>query len=359
MKKILVMNPGGSSTKIAVYEDKKEVYKENINHSGEELKAYSSVMAQLDFRKNLILAKLEENGHPLNSFDAAVGRGGLMRPIPGGTYRVNDQMVEDMKNAVCGEHASNLGSVLARVLGDEAGIPSFVVDPVAVDEFDAKSRITGIKDLVYSSWLHSLNHKAVARKIAEKLGGKYEDYNFIICHLGGGITVVPHKHGKMVDGSGGRTNGPFSSDRSGGLPAYSLIELCYSGKYDKKEIVDKVSAFGGMYDYLGTKDLIEIEERIENGDEYAALIYDAFVYQVAKEICMYSATLEGKVDRIVLTGGIAHSKKVVEEVSRQVDWLAPVEVVAGEMEMEALALGVLRVLNKEEEAKEYLVEEKK
>lgn len=282
-----------------------------------------------------------------------------MRPIPGGTYRVNDQMVEDMKNAVCGEHASNLGSVLARVLGDEAGIPSFVVDPVAVDEFDAKSRITGIKDLVYSSWLHSLNHKAVARKIAEKLGGKYEDYNFIIAHLGSGISIVPHKHGKMVDGSGGRTNGPFSSDRSGGLPAYSLIELCYSGKYDKKEIVDKVSAFGGMYDYLGTKDLIEIEERIENGDEYAALIYDAFVYQVAKEICMYSATLEGKVDRIVLTGGIAHSKKVVEEVSRQVDWLAPVEVVAGEMEMEALALGVLRVLNKEEEAKEYLVEEKK
>lgn len=358
MKKILVMNPGGSSTKIAVFEDQKEVYKENISHSGEELKLYKSVMDQLEFRKNLILDKLKENGHPLYTFDAAVGRGGLMRPIPGGTYRVNDQMAADMKNAVCGEHASNLGSVLAKELGDEAGIPSFVVDPVAVDEFDERSRITGIKDLTYSSWLHSLNHKAVARKAAEKLGRKYEDCNFIIAHLGSGISIVPHKHGKMVDGSGGRTNGPFSSDRSGGLPAYALIELCYSGKYERKELVDKVSAFGGMYDYLGTKDLIEIEQRIQNGDEYAALIYDAFVYQVAKEICMYGATLEGKVDRIILTGGIAHSKKVAEEVTRQVGWLAPVEVEPGEMEMEALALGTLRVLNGEEEAKEYFVEER-
>ena len=359
MKKILVINPGGSSTKLAVFEDKKEVYKETINHSGEELKKYDDVMGQLEFRKGLILEKLESNGHPLKSFDAAVGRGGLMRPIPGGTYSVNDQMVEDMKNAVCGEHASNLGSVLARILGDEVGIPSFVVDPVAVDEFEPKSRITGIKDLAYSSWLHSLNHKAVARKTAEKIGGKYEDFNFIIAHLGPGSSIVPHKKGKMVDGSGGRTNGPFSSDRSGGLPAYALIELCYSGKYTRKELVDKVSAFGGMYDYLGTKDLIEIEKRIQDGDTYAALIFDAFVYQVAKEICMYGATLAGKVDRIILTGGIAHSKKVVEEIRRQVDWLAPVEVEAGEMEMEALALGALRVLNGEEKVKEYRVEEKR
>lgn len=354
MYRILVINPGGSSTKTAVFENKKLVYKETINHSGEELKPFPTVMDQFLYRKMLILKKLEENGYSMGSFDAVAGRGGLMRPIPGGTYRVNDQMVEDMKNAVCGEHASNLGCVLARALGDEAGIPAFVVDPVAVDEFDEQSRITGIKDLTYSSWLHALNHKAVARKVAENMGGKYEDFNFIVAHLGSGISIAPHKKGRMVDGSGGRTNGPFSSDRSGGLPAYPLIELCYSGKYTKKEIVDKVSAFGGMYDYLGTKDLIKIEEMMDNGSAYAKLIMNAFVYQVSKEIAMYGATLEGQVHRIILTGGIAHSMWVVEGVTSQVQWLAPVEVIPGEMEMEALALGVLRVLNGIETGKEYM-----
>lgn len=352
--KLLVINPGGSSTKIAVFEDERELFHRNISHTGEELRPYDRIFDQFEFRKQLILNTLTEEGHSLDSFDAAVGRGGLMKEIEGGTYAVNDAMIDDLKNAVRGEHAANLGSALARSIADALGKPSFVVDPVSVDEFQDISRITGISDLSYPSWLHSLNHKAVARKTAQSMGGKYEDFNFIIAHLGSGISIVPHYKGKMIDGSGGRTNGPFSSDRSGGLPAYPLIELCYSGTYTHKELVDKVSSFGGVYDYLGTKDMVEVERRIGEGDEKAKLIMDAFIYQIAKEIASYGATLYGKVDRIVLTGGIAHSKMVTEGVMRRVEYLAPVSVEAGEMEMEAMALGALRVLRGEEEAKVYI-----
>lgn len=357
MYRILVINPGGSSTKIAVFEDERQVYRQDVAHTGEELAAFDSVMGQKDYRKKLLLDSLGAAGYSMKDFDAAVGRGGLLRPLLGGTYKVNSLMLKDMEDQVCGEHACNLGCVLAWELAEESGIESFVADPVAVDEFEERSRITGIKDLKYSSWLHALNHKAVARETAQKLGGRYEDFNFIVAHLGSGISIAPHKKGKMIDGSGGRTNGPFSSDRSGGLPAYALIELCYSGKYTRKELVDKVSAFGGMYDYLGTKDLREVEKRIEEGDTYAGLILEAFIYQVSKEIAMYSATLLGQVDRIILTGGIAHCKAVTEGIRKQTGWLAQVEVLPGEMEMEALAKGVLRVFRKEEEAKEYKMED--
>lgn len=352
MTKILVINPGGSSTKISVFQDKEEVLKSNIAHSGEELKAFDSVMGQKEFRKNLILDTLGDV-HPVESFDAVVGRGGLMREIQSGTYGVNDLMIADMTQAIRGEHASNLGCVLAKSIGDEIGKPSFVVDPVSVDEFDEISRVTGVKDLTYSSWMHALNHKAVSREICAKIGKPYHQSNLIVAHLGSGISIVAHRQGKMVDGSGGRTNGPFAADRSGGLPAYALIELCYSGKYSHKEMVDKVSAFGGFYDYLGTKDLIEVEKRIADGDEYAKLIMDTFIYQVSKEICSYGAVFNGNIDRIIMTGGIAHSKLIMEGVKARVNFLAPMEIVAGEMEMEALAFGVLRVLSGEEEARVY------
>ncbi|WP_130863286.1 butyrate kinase [Bacilliculturomica massiliensis] len=351
--KLLVINPGGSSTKIAVFEDETEQFSRNIAHTGEELRPYPRIFDQFDFRRQLILDELKAGEYTPASFDAVVGRGGLMKEIEGGVYRVNDGMISDLKAAVRGEHAANLGSALARSIGDETGAPSFVVDPVSVDEFQEISRVTGIRDLKYSSWLHSLNHKAVARKTAADMGGKYEEFNFIIAHLGSGISIVPHCRGRMIDGSGGRTNGPFSSDRSGGLPAYPLIELCYSGKYTREELVDKVSSFGGFYDYLGTKDLVEVERRIAGGDSEAKLIMDAFIYQIAKEIASYGAALYGKVDRIVLTGGIAHSALVTGEVEKRVRYLAPVSVVAGEMEMEAMALGALRVLRGEEEVKEY------
>lgn len=351
--RILAINPGGTSTKISVFDDKREILKKSIVHTREDLKPYKKVFDEYEYRKSLILDALRKEKIELNSIDATVGRGGLMKPIEGGTYRVNYKMIDDLRNEVNGEHASNLGAVLAKNIGDEIRVPSFVVDPVSVDEFDEVSRITGISDIEKASWLHALNHKAVSRKIAEKLGGKYEDFNFIVAHLGSGISIVAHKNGKMIDGSGGRSDGPFSPERSGGLPAYPLVELCYSGKYTKEEMVTKVSSIGGMYDYLGTKDMIEIQERIEAGDEKAKLIMDAFIYQIAKEISMYGASLCGKIDRIILTGGISYSEFVTEEVIKRVPYLAPVEIVPGEMEMEALVLGALRILNGEEKEKIY------
>ncbi|WZL74034.1 butyrate kinase [Clostridiaceae bacterium 35-E11] len=351
--RILVINPGGTSTKISVFEDKKEVYKKNISHTQGDLNDFKTVFEQYGYRKEWILNTLKQNNFPKETFHCVVGRGGLMKPISGGTYRVNDRMIEDLRNAINGEHASNLGSVLAKNVADEIGVPAFVVDPVSVDEFQDISRITGLSDIEKASWLHSLNHKAVCRKVAEKMGGKYEDYNFIVAHLGSGISIVAHNKGKMIDGSGGRSDGPFSPERSGGILTYPLIKLCYSGKYTQAEMVNKVSNIGGMYDYLGTKDIIEIEKRIKNGDSKAKLIMDAFIYQIAKEIAMYGASLYGKVDKIILTGGIAHSDLVTSEVTKRVSYLADVEIIPGEMEMEALALGALRVLNGEEEAKIY------
>ncbi len=351
--RILVINPGGTSTKISVFEGKKQVFKKNISHTQADLNDFKTVFDQYQYRKDLILSILEKNKYPIETFNCVVGRGGLMKPIPGGTYSVNDRMIEDLKNAINGEHASNLGAVLAKNIGDEIDVPSFVVDPVSVDEFLDVSRITGISDIEKASWLHSLNHKAVCRKVAEDLGGEYKDYNFIVAHLGSGISIVAHNKGQMIDGSGGRSDGPFSPERSGGLLAYPLIKLCYSGKYTEGEMVNKVSNIGGMYDYLATKDMIEIEERIEKGDGKAKLIMDAFIYQVSKEIAMYGASLLGNVDRVILTGGIAHSDLVTKEVTKRVSYLAPVEIIAGEMEMEALALGALRVLDGGEESKEY------
>lgn len=351
--KILVINPGGTSTKIAVFNNREELLSKNISHTQDDLKQYKRVFDQFKYRKKLIMDFLEENGVELNSIDGVVGRGGLMKPIPGGVYEVNQAMIRDLENQINGEHASNLGSVIAKSIGDEIGVRSFVVDPVSVDEFEDVSRITGISDLEKASWLHALNHKAVCREVSSKLGGKYEDYNFIVAHLGSGISVVAHRKARMIDGSGGRTDGPFSPERSGGLLAYPLIELCYSGRYTREEMVNKVSNIGGMYDYLGTKDMIEIENRALGGDEKAKLILDAFVYQVAKEIAMYGASLNGEVDRIIFTGGIAYSEYVVKEVSKKIRYLGEIEVIPGEMEMEALSLGAIRVLSGEEEVKVY------
>ncbi|OFI05504.1 butyrate kinase 2 [Clostridium acetireducens DSM 10703] len=350
---ILVINPGGTSTKVSIFQDKKEIFKKNIKHTQDDLNDFKTVFEQYKYRKDLILNTLKENDLSINSFNCVVGRGGLMKAIKGGTYYVNEKMIEDLRNAISGEHASNLGAVLAKNIAEEINVPSFVVDPVSVDEFQDISRITGLSDIEKASWLHSLNHKAVCRKVAEEMGGKYEDYNFIVAHLGSGISIVAHNNGQMIDGSGGRSDGPFSPERSGGLLTYPLIKLCYSGKYTLEEMVNKVSNIGGMYDYLGTKDMIEIENMIENGDKKAKLIMDAFIYQVSKEISMYGASLLGKIDKIILTGGIAHSKLVTSKIANRISYMAPIKIIPGEMEMEALALGALRVLNGEEVAKIY------
>ncbi|WP_019228820.1 butyrate kinase [Sedimentibacter sp. B4] len=351
--RILAINPGGTSTKISVFEDEQEVLKTNITHTQEDLKDFKNVFEQFSYRKDLIVKTLSDNQFPIELFNCIVGRGGLMKAIEGGTYAVNGKMIDDLKNAVNGEHPSNLGAVIAKDIGDQIGVPSYVVDPVSVDEFEDISRITGISDIEKASWMHALNQKAVCRKTAEKMGGKYRDFNFIVAHLGSGISIAAHKKGRMIDGSGGRTDGPFSPERSGGLPTYQLIQLCYSGNYTYKEMVNKVSNIGGMYDYLGTKDIIEIENRAANGDEKAKLILHAFIYKVAKEIAMYGASLCGNVDKIILTGGISHSKLITEEVIKRITYLAPVEIIPGEMEMKALALGAYRVLTNIEKAKIY------
>ncbi|MGE4290626.1 MAG: butyrate kinase [Desulfovibrio sp.] len=351
--RILAINPGGTSTKIAVFDDRRELLNINIQHGPEEMHGCASVFDQLGFRKAAVLDALSKAGIGLEKLDAVVGRGGLLKSVPGGTYAVNNAMVDDLRRAINGEHPSNLGPVMARDIADSRNIPAFIVDPVSVDEFDARSRLSGISEIERPSWLHALNHKAVCREVAERMGGQYEDFNFIVAHLGSGISIAAHRRGRMVDGSGGRSNGPFSPERCGSLPAYPLVELCYSGRFTHAEMVSKISTRAGMYDYLGTKDMLEIEGRYRAGDERAVLVLDAFVYQTAKDVAKYGATLCGEVDRIIVTGGIARSECIVGMIAAQVGWIAPLEIVPGEREMEALAAGVLRVLTGVEEAKLY------
>lgn len=351
--KILAINPGGTSTKIAVYEDEDLLFKDSVIHSGEDLQKYSQVFDQYEYRRELILESLRKHEVPLESLHAVVGRGGLMQPIEGGTYAVNDLMIEDLRNAINGEHPCNLGAVLARNIADSLRLPSFVVDPVSVDEFIPEARISGLSDLPKASWLHSLNHKAVARKVAGEMGKRYDELNLVVAHLGSGVTVAAHRKGKAIDGSGGRVDGAFSPERSGGLPTYPLIELCYSGKYTAKEMVDKVSSIGGMYDYLGTKAVEDIQARADAGDQKAAVVLGAFIHQIVKEIGAHAAILAGEVDRIIITGGIAQSERITASIREKVGFIAPVTVVPGEEELESLALGALRVLRGEETAKEY------
>jgi len=350
---ILAINPGGTSTKIAVYEDKNLQFKKMVTHSAEDLKDFNRVFDEYEYRLDLIMKTLEEENVDLTTLSAVVGRGGLLRPIEGGTYEVNDLMIEDVRNAVNGEHASNLGCVLARNLAEKLGIPAYVVDPVSVDEFEPEAKITGISDLEKASWLHSLNHKAVARKVAGESGSSYEEMNMIVVHLGSGISIAAHRKGKAIDGGAGRVDGAFSPERSGGLPTYPLIQLCYSGKYTYEEMVAKVSTKGGIYDYLKTKDMQEVEAMAESGNEKAELMLKAFTYQCAKEIGSQAAVLSGEVDCIIITGGIAHSKRIVKDITSRVKFIAPVIVVPGEEELESLAMGAMRVLSGAEKAKVY------
>ncbi|WP_411679120.1 butyrate kinase [Clostridium thailandense] len=352
--KILAINPGGTSTKISVAEEGNLFLRLVVEHEDEILNSFKTVFDEYEYRMESIKNVLYENGIELKNLDAIVGRGGLLKAVQGGTYEVNNAMVEDVRNAINGEHPSNLGCVLAKTMAEPLGIPAFVVDPVSVDEFDESSRITGMKEISKASWIHALNHKAVCRKTAEDLGIKYEDGNFIACHLGSGISVAAHQKGRMIDGGGGRTDGPFSPERSGALPVYPLILLCYSGKYTKEEMVSKVSKTGGVYDYLGTKDIRVVERNAANGERMSQLVLEAFVRQTAKDIGAYAAVLEGKVDSIVITGSIAHSKTIMEELKKKINFIAPVSIIPGEMEMEALTAGALRVLRGEEESKLYL-----
>lgn len=351
----LIINPGSTSTKIAVFDDEKSIYEKTLRHSNEELIKFSNVAEQFEFRKKLILENLQESNFDINSLSAVVGRGGLLLPIEGGTYLVNDKLIKDLKSNIKGEHASNLGGLIARSIADETGIPAYIVDPVVVDEMEEVARISGYPEFERISIWHALNQKAVARRAAkEKFNKKYEDMNFVVAHLGGGISVGAHKKGKVIDVNNALNGeGPFSPERSGSLPMEQVVKICFSGKYTEEEIKKIIAGKGGLSAYLGTNNAKEVSERAKNGDDRAELIYKAMAYQVAKAIGEYSVVLDGNVDAILVTGGIAYDKTFVEMIEEKVKFIADVITYPGEDELLALAQGGLRVLNNIEQAKKY------
>jgi butyrate kinase len=353
--RILAINPGSTSTKIAIYDSENEVIRMTLRHSETDLAKFHSIADQHEYRENMVLKFLNDNNISLLSINAVVGRGGLLHPVAGGTYKVNDAMYDFLKNAKRGEHASNLGAIIGKSIADRINVDAYIVDPVVVDELEPIARIAGHPLFERISIFHALNQKAIARLVAKKLGKKYEECNFVSAHVGGGISVGAHKNGKVIDVNNALDGeGAFSAERSGTLPTEQLVELCFSGKYSKKEVSKMIKGRGGVVAYLGTNDMIEVEKRIDEKDEKAEIIFNAMCYQIAKEIGAYSVVLEGKVDRIIITGGVANDKRLVEYITKMVSFIAPVEVYPGEEEMRPLALGALRVLNKEEKAKEYI-----
>lgn len=352
--KILAINPGSTSTKIAFYENNKAVFTKSLSHSAEEIGKFNKISDQYEFRKKIILKTIKEYGINLTEISAIVGRGGNMKPVEGGTYKINDVMLEDLRIGVMGQHASNLGGIIAYTIARELGISAYVVDPVVVDEFEDYAKISGIPEISRKSKDHPLNQKAVARIAAKELGGKYSDYNFVIAHLGGGISVGTHKKGKMIDVNNALDgDGSFSPERSGGVPVGSLVDICFSGKYTKEEIKKKITGGGGLVAYLGTNDGREIQRRIKAGDKYAKLIYETMAYQISKEIGAASTILKGQVDAVILTGGVAYDSDFVSWITERVGFIAPVKVYPGENEMDALVQGVLRVYSGDEELKTY------
>lgn len=353
MKKILAINPGSTSTKIAVFEDSQPVMHNTIRHSVEELARFPRVIDQLDYRRDLVLKALAASGIPFE-FDAIIGRGGLLRPIPGGVYEVNDAMVYDTSHALR-DHACNLGCLIAQSLASEIpDCPAFIADPGVVDEIDERARLTGSPLLPRITTWHALNQRAIARRYARQLSEKegrkikYKDLSLIICHLGGGISVGAHKGGKCIDVNNAFDGeGPFSPERAGSLPSGALIDLCYSGRYTREELKKRISGRAGLAAHLGTVSVIEIEERIAAGDTHAKEVLDAMIYQVAKAIAALTPAFRGKVDAVLITGGIAYSKYVTGELIKLIDYIAPIEIFPGEDELEALAMNALGALSGE------------
>jgi butyrate kinase len=355
MYRILTINPGSTSTKIAIYEDTKQIYSKSIRHDTKIIQSFNRIFDQLEFRKSAVLNALKEANVSLDSLHAVVGRGGMFKPIESGTYLVNDKMISFMKDAPRGEHASNLGCVIAKDLGDSVDIPSYIVDPVAVDEMHDIARYTGMPEIKRQSLFHALNQKAVGRKAANKLQKNYEDLNLIIAHLGGGISVGVHQKGKVIDVNNALDgDGPMSPERSGSVPVGPLYKMAFSGKYTLEEMKRKNYGKGGLVAYLGTNDGYVIKERIDNNDEHAKFIVEVMCYQIAKEIGADATVLEGNVDAIVLTGGLAYDTFITNEISKRTRFIAPIIIFPGEDEMEALALGGYRVLKGIEKAKTYV-----
>lgn len=350
---LLVINPGSTSTKIAAYQNEELLFEESITHSMEQISRFEHISDQKDFRKEMVVQSLTARGYALDQFDAIVARGGLLRPLAGGTYRINQPMVDDLKQAVQGEHASNLAGLIADELARECDIPAFIVDPVSVDEFLPEARLSGLPEIRRRSLGHSLNIKATARKVAHDLGRDFDDCNFIVVHLGGGISIAPLRKGRVLDYNNANESGPFSPERCGQLPAGDLIQIAFSGKYTLPQLKKRMTGQGGLIAYLQSNNCLEIEQRIAAGDQKAKEVYEAMIYQIAKEIGAMSTVLSGEIDAVIITGGLANSKMVADGIREYVEYIAPVKVYPGAMEMLALCQGALRVLQGEEEPLTY------
>ena len=346
---ILVINPGSTSTKIGYFEEEKQLFEETLRHSSEELDPI--IANQYNFRMDIIKKFLKDKD--ITKIDGIACMGGLLRPIQSGTWLVNDEMKKDLIEANFGEHASNLGALLGSAIADEIGKNAYIVDPVVVDEFEPIARISGNPILERKSIFHALNQKSVSREFAKKKGKKYEELNLIVVHMGGGVSAGAHKKGRVVDANNALDgDGPFTPERSGSLPVGDLVRLCFSGLYSMDELLRAIKGNGGFVSYFGTNSTAEIVERAEKKEE-VKLVLDAFCYQVCKEIGLLSTVLEGSVDAIILTGGIAHNSYITDSITKRVKFIAETFIYPGENELKALALGVLRVLKNEEEAKIY------
>ena len=353
---ILVINPGSTSTKMAVFEDEKPMILRGISHTNEELAPFGDdVLNQLEYRKQLVLDELERMNVPMQ-FEAVIGRGGLVKPISGGVYEINQRMLDDTHNGIAmHNHACNLGCLIAHDIASQIpGCRAFIADPGVVDELNDYARISGSPLMNRICIWHALNQRAIARRFANEIGRRYEDLNLIICHLGGGISVAAHEHGRAVDANNALDGeGPFSPERAGSLPASDLIRLSFSGKYTEKQLLKRLAGKAGLNAHLGTSNVKEIEQRIAAGDQHAETVLNAMIYHVAKNICGLGAVFCGKVDAILLTGGLARSEYVISRLRRRIEFLAPTYCFPGEDEMEALALNALAVMRGQREVLEY------
>ncbi|MGQ9617241.1 MAG: butyrate kinase [Spirochaetota bacterium] len=352
--RILVINPGSTSTRVSIFHNETEVFHSTYTHTLDELKPFKRIIDQAEFRLKFVMDFLLESGTTPQKLNAVIGRGGLLRPLEGGVYRVGESMLDDLISGRYGEHSSNLGAILAWEFAKRTGCAAYIADPVVVDEMDEIARLSGIPEIKRRSIFHALNQKSVAREVAGKLGRHYEDCNFIVTHMGGGISVGAHRKGKVVDVNNALDgDGPFSPERAGGLPSGDLIRMCFSGKYTLEDMLHKISGRGGLVAYRGSNSFRELKEAAASGDSYAQLLYEACAYQVSQEICKHGATLKGEVDRIILTGGLAADETFVSMICERISHLAEVEVIPGEREMVSLASAALRVLRREEKPKEY------
>lgn len=354
-KRILAINPGSTSTKIAIFDGENQIFVKNIKHSADELANFKSIVDQYDFRKHVILEELKMNDIDISALDAVIGRGGLIKPVPSGVLKINDLMREHLRIGYSGEHASNLGGLIADSIATSIGLDvSYIADPVVVDELQDLARISGHPLFDNISIFHALNQKAIARTYAKDANKKYEELNLIVAHMGGGISVGAHYQGKVIDVNQALDGaGPFSPERSGTLPMNKVIKACYSGKYTFEEMKKAIVGKGGYVAYFGTNDAIAIEKAALEGDPKAKLIEAAMAYQVAKEIGAAATVLKGKVDAVILTGGLAYGKPFVQQIKQYITWIAPIFEYPGEDEMRALAMNALMILNGEIEAKDY------